>query len=130
LEAEAEADKAKEEVKLKIKKIKERLRFADDMKNSCKKSSQGIPSTTSIQLFSDFAKFLNGLTQNKCPYLNCKKESKKVKKEGANKIFLIDREADEEEEQNAAGTTANMRKKSRDSISKGESTAHPPPTEK
>jgi len=34
---------------------------------------EGIPSSTSIQLFSEFAKLLGSLTQNKCPYINCKK---------------------------------------------------------
>jgi hypothetical protein len=95
------------------------------MKQDLKKNKVGIPSTTSIQLFGEFVKFLNSCTQNKCPYLNCKRESKKVKKEGASKIFLIDREADDEEEGKDAAST-NFRKKSRDSLSRGgESTAHP-----
>jgi hypothetical protein len=64
---------------------------------------------------------LYSLTQKKCPYLNCKHESKTVKKEGANKIFLIDRDIGEDEEQ----ALKRERKKSRDSFSKGESTAHP-----
>ena len=120
MEAESEVDRAKEEFKAKYKNCQERLRFAENMKTECRKKSSGIPSTTSIQLFSEFVKFLHGLTQNKCPYLNCKKESKKVKKEGANKIFLIDREAEEDEEgANATASSANMRKKSRDSISRG-----------
>ncbi len=47
--------------------------------------------STSIQLFTEFTKFFNGLCQNKCPY--CKKENKIVKKEGASKIFVITRES-------------------------------------
>ena len=45
-----------------------------------------------------------------------------MKKEGASKIFLIDRDGDDGEEH----TQGNLRKRSRDSTSKGgESTAHP-----
>lgn len=87
------------------------------MKADCHLGNKSIPSSTSIQLFSEFSKFLGTLTQNKCPYLNCKKESKKVKKEGASKIFLTDRDAEEDEENN--NSSSNIRKKSRDSLSKG-----------
>jgi lysozyme family protein len=96
MEAESEVEKAKEEFKAKYAKCKSRIEFANRMKIECHKNKATVPSTTSIQLFSEFVKFLNSCTQNKCPYLNCKKESKKVKKEGASKIFLIDREAEED----------------------------------
>ena len=46
-------------------------------------------SSASIQLFTEFVKFLYGLAQKKCPYKECKKVSRQVKKEGANKIFLM-----------------------------------------
>jgi hypothetical protein len=39
------------------------------------------------------------LAQKRCPYLNCKRECKTIKKEGANKIFLFDRDVGDEEEQ-------------------------------
>lgn len=96
IEGEPEKEKEKEEYKAKLNKCKSRIEFAEKMKQQFRKNKVGIPSTTSIQLFSEFVKFLNSCTQNKCPYLNCKRESKKVKKEGASKIFLIDREADDE----------------------------------
>jgi hypothetical protein len=55
------------------------------------------PTSTSIQLFADFSKFLSGLAQKKCPYVGCRKESKGLKKEGASKIFLINREHEGED---------------------------------
>ena len=52
-------------------------------------------SSTSIQLFTEFVQFLYGLTQKKCPYKDCKKVSRQVKKEGANKFFLASRDSHE-----------------------------------
>lgn len=45
-------DKVKEEFKARYKNTQERLKFAQNMKTECRKKSAGIPSTTSIQLFS------------------------------------------------------------------------------
>jgi len=70
-------------------------------------------------MFTENVKFLYTLCQKKCPYKDCKRVSKQVKKEGANKIFLIDRESNDDEDGKA------QRKKSRDSTSRGESTVHP-----
>ena len=53
------------------------------------------------------------LVQNKCPH--CKNVAKNVKKEGANKIFVVTTHKEEQ---------TNQRKKSRDSASKGESAHH------
>lgn len=119
LEAEPETEKNTEAYLTRLNKCRKRIEYADVMRNEYHKDDKAVASSTSIQLFSEFIKFLYGLAQKKCPYVNCKRESKGVKKEGANKIFLIDREGDEEDEQ------VRQRKKSRDSLSKGESTAHP-----
>lgn len=81
---------------LKYYKCKGRIDYALKIKEECLKAGSNQASSTSIQLFSEFVKFLFSLAQKKCPYLNCRRESKQVKKEGANKIFLIDRDYGEE----------------------------------
>lgn len=73
MEAESDSEKNKEEFKVRYAKCKARIEFADRMKIDCHKNKATVPSTTSIQLFSEFAKFLYSCTQNKCPYLNCKR---------------------------------------------------------
>ena len=66
------------------------------MRKQCHGSKSLTPTSTSIQLFTEFSKFLLGLAQKKCPYLGCKKESKGLKKEGASKIFLINRDHEDD----------------------------------
>ncbi len=73
IEGEPEKDQDKDDYRAKLAKCKKRIEFADKMKQDLKKNKVGIPSTTSIQLFSEFVKFLSNCTQNKCPYLNCKR---------------------------------------------------------
>jgi DNA-directed RNA polymerase I subunit RPA1 len=111
LEKEVPADGGKAEHEQRIQQCLTRIEQAQMIKEEFMAGNETTPSSTSIQLFSEFIKFLYGLTQKKCPYKECRKVSKQVKKEGANKIFLIDRDADEEEGRN-------VRKRSRDSTSR------------
>ena len=69
------------------------------------------PTSTSIETFAKFIKFFYSLVQNKCPY--CNNLAKTVKKEGANKIFIIT---------SAKDAKIQERKKSRDS--RGDSVHH------